>query len=180
MFQQLSSFTYLSLTMINTLIGIIGTFSLGLIHGHSKSFCPFMILDYPDNVSLPMDNCHLYESSLKLIKLVIILSTCYNVYLIYIFFSATVLPIFILEMLLNFVFWLIYSNEKKFVHFLGMLLVSFNFIIIVVHAILVSFGSKKIQCGGGTTDWNNNQQYRRNNPIQYHVDIRNQGDIHED
>lgn len=86
MFQQLSSLTYLSLTMINTIIGIIGTFSLGLIHDQSKLNCPFIIFDYPGNVSLQMDHCHLYESSLKLIKLVIILSACYNVYLIHIFF----------------------------------------------------------------------------------------------
>lgn len=61
-----------------------------------------------------------------------------------------------------------------------MLLVSFNFIIIVVHAVLVSFCSKKVRCEGGNTNWNNNQRYRGNNPIQYHVDIHNQADIHED
>jgi hypothetical protein len=183
-------------------IGLIASYSLGLFHGYVKqidkvmrrldsskqnrsavleyieSNCSQLIINYPELYMHPqIDLCNGYELklSLKLVSLVITLSTLYNVYLLRMLYRSRLLLAFLIGMWSNFFFIMLYSNDGQILHFLGIISVLINFIIIVSHLILVSF-NEQLRPARENTDWNNNRRYQENNNNRAIGNIHNEED----
>ena len=122
-----------------------------------------------------IDLCNDYQLSLKLVNVVIILSTLYNVYLLRMLCRSILLLTFIMGISANLFFLMIYSNDGQVLHFLGITLVLISFIIIVSHLVLVSV-NKQLRPERRNTDLNNNMRYKENNNNHVSGHIHNEED----
>jgi len=71
-----------------------------------------------------IDLCSRYDLSLKLVRLAIILSILYNIYLPYVLFGSTLL------------YNINFSNDGETLHILEIILYSIGFVMLVIHAFL--------------------------------------------
>ncbi|CAF3410651.1 unnamed protein product, partial [Rotaria socialis] len=163
MFKKLSISSYFILVMIGTIIGLIVSYSLGVFHRHSKqideamlrldlrkqnrlkilenvkSNCSQLIVEYPEfNVYPQINLCSDYDLSSKLVKLTIILSTLYNIYLFYMLYRSILLSIIIMGISSTFLFNMNFFNNGQILHFLDVTLVFIGFVLIVGHILLTN------------------------------------------
>lgn len=163
MTEQLSISSYLILIIINTFIGLIASYSLGLFHGHSKqldkamlhldsfkqnqsimlvyikSNCSQPIIEYPEFFMYPqIDLCSRYYLSLKLTKLVKILSIFFNIYLLNLLDGSAPLSSVIIVVLSSFLFITNISNDEEALLILNIILVVIDFIVIIGHSSLAT------------------------------------------
>ncbi|CAF4890676.1 unnamed protein product [Rotaria socialis] len=149
--------------MIGTIIGLIASYSLGVFHRHSKqideamlrldlrkqnrskilenvkSNCSQLIVEYPEfNVYPQINLCSDYDLSSKLVKLTIILSTLYNIYLFYMLYRSILLSIIIMGISSTFLFNMNFFNNGQILHFLDVTLVFIGFVLIVGHILLTN------------------------------------------
>lgn len=113
--------------------------------------------------------------SLKLICLVIILSTLYNVFLLRLLHCSNLLLTFLIGMWSNLFFIILNSNDGEILHFFGIFFVLINYIIIVSHLILVSINNQ-LRPERKNTDWNNNRCHQENNNNRAMGNIHNEED----
>ncbi|CAF1933452.1 unnamed protein product [Rotaria magnacalcarata] len=163
MFKKFSISSYFILVMIGTIIGLIASYSLGVFHRHSKqineamlrldlrkqnrskilenvkSNCSQLIVEYPEfNVYPQINLCSDYDLSSKLVKLTIILSKLYNIYLFYMLYRSILLSIIIMGISSTFLFNMNFFNNGQILHFLDVTLVFIGFVLIVGHILLTN------------------------------------------
>jgi hypothetical protein len=83
-----------------------------------------------------IDLCSRYDLSLKLVRLAIILSILYNIYLPYVLFGSTLLPTILMGISSTLLYNINFSNDGETLHILEIILCSIGFVMLVIHAFL--------------------------------------------
>jgi hypothetical protein len=162
--KQLSAGLYTILLLVNTLIVAMSSFSMGRLHRHSinldeailrlkpfqqnrskilqqiRSNCSHLTIEYPEFDTAPkIELCDDYGLSIKLGKLVVILSSLYNAYLFYDLYDAHRSAITIVGIMSIFLFYVNCTNNEYVLLLLESILIVLGFLIIIGHYLLPDF-----------------------------------------
>ena len=186
---------YIILIMINSFLGFLASYSLGLFRGYSKQIDEYVkCFDSSiDNRSLVFksikSDCSLisinytgfdmqphsairsaYELSVKLANWTIILSTTYNIYLCHILLFTRLVCSLIIGILSSFFFVIVYSYDERIRHLFGVFLVFIGFILIVSHVVLVT-SNDQLESPRRKTDLeiNLDEEENNKNDVDYHA-----------
>ncbi|CAF3944975.1 unnamed protein product [Rotaria sp. Silwood1] len=163
MSQRLPTDSYMILLYINILLLAMGSLSIGIFLGHSnqldwammrldafkqnrskileyiRSDCSQLIVEYPEFYTYPeAELCVTYGFSLKLGKLVVILSILYNTYLLYRLFDLPPLPLIVSGVTLTFLFYITFTNNEWTLQALESILILLGFIMISGHNLFLN------------------------------------------
>ncbi|CAF2655227.1 unnamed protein product [Rotaria sp. Silwood2] len=139
-------------------------FSIGIFYGHSqqldwamlrfdpikqnkskifeyiRSNCSQLINEYPEFSTFPkVELCHHYSFSLKLGKIVVILTILYDIYLLYGLYNAYRLAIIVMGIMLTFIFYINFINNEWTLQLLECILILFGFVMIIGQYLLPNF-----------------------------------------
>jgi hypothetical protein len=134
MSQRLSTGSYIILIMVNAFIAVMALFSMGIFYGHSqqldwamlrldsskrnrskileyiRSNCSQLIVEYSEFYTFSKaELCDAYGFSVKLGKIVVVLSTLYDMYLLYGLYNVHRLVIIIMS---TFVSYINFTNDE--------------------------------------------------------------------
>jgi hypothetical protein len=147
--------------MFNGFIGLIISYSLGLHHGYLEQLnkailrldpskqnrstilayiqfnCSQLIVKYPEFDIYPqIDLCNGYDLPMKLVKISIILSTLYIIFLFYLLYDSAILSAMIMGISLSLLFNSNFSNDRQILYLVNITLILIGFVIIISHCIL--------------------------------------------
>jgi hypothetical protein len=169
---QLSTDLYMAIMMINVFIGCLASFSLGVFYEHLekldkamlrlyplkpnrsmilehiKSNCSELIVKYPEfNMDSKIDLCRGYQLSLKLVTIAIILSTLYNICLLYGLYDSVLLAAIIMGISSTFLLNTSLSNDGQTLHNLEIILFIIGFGMILRHSVFVNSNNRDRRSG---------------------------------
>ncbi|CAF1445971.1 unnamed protein product, partial [Rotaria sordida] len=106
---------------------------------NAGSDCSQLIVEYPEFYTYPeAELCVTYGFSLKLGKLVVILSILYNAYLLYRLFDLPPLPLIVSGVTLTFLFYITFTNNEWTLQALESILILLGFIMISGHNLFLN------------------------------------------
>jgi hypothetical protein len=164
---QLSTGLYMAIMMINVFIGFLAGFSLGVFYGHLeqldkamlslhplkpnrsmilehiKSNCSELIVKYPEfDMDTKIGLCRGYQLSLKLVTIAIILSTLYNICLLYGLYGSVLLSAIIMGISSIFLLNISLSNDEQILHNLEIILFIIGFGMILSHIVFANSNNR--------------------------------------
>jgi hypothetical protein len=157
MSQQLSRGSYAILLWVNMLLVMMAAYSVGRFYAHSKNLdyamlrldlckqnrskileymrsnCSQLIVEYPEfYISPHVKLCEVYGFSLKLGKVVVVLSILYDIYLLHRLFGLPPLPLIIMGAISTFLFYITFTNNECILQILESFLIVLGCIMIPV------------------------------------------------
>ncbi|CAF3985166.1 unnamed protein product [Rotaria sp. Silwood1] len=164
MSERLSTVSYLILILVNILIALMALFSIGIFDGHSqqldwamlhldpikqnkskifeyiRSNCSQLINEYPEFSTFPkVALCDHYSFSVKLGKIVVILSILYDIYLLYGLYNVYRLAIIVTGIMSTFIFYINFINNEWTLQLLECILILLGFVMIIGQYLLPNF-----------------------------------------
>jgi hypothetical protein len=171
MSKQLSRGSFAIIIWINMLLGFMAAYSIGIFYGHSKNLdyvmlhldsykqnrskileyirsnCSQLIIEYPEfDIFSQVDLCKSYGFSLKLGKVVVVLSILYDTYLLHGLFGSPPLPLITMGVTPTFLFYTTFRNNEWTLQMLESFLIVLGFIMITVQCLCPTFDEHVKQC----------------------------------
>ncbi len=196
MSKQLSGGLYFTLLFVNMFIAYMTAFSMGLLHQHSmnldeailrlkpfqqnrsnimqqiRSNCSHLNIEYPEFDTPPkVELCDDYGLSIKLGKLVVILSSLYDAYLFYDLFSAHRSAITIVGIMPIFLLYTNCTNNEYVLVLSELILFMLGFVMIIGHYL-----------SSDSDNYSKEQCLKRNNGLSKNKNdnIHNKEEKHQD
>jgi len=172
----------------------MATLSIGIFYGHSnqldwamlrldpfkqnrskvleyiRSNCSQLVVEYPEFYTFPeAELCETYGFSLKLGKVVVVLSILYNTYILYRLFGLPRLPLIIMGVTSTFLFYTTFTNNERTLQSLVSVLILLDFVMISGHNLFPNFDEHVKKQWLNLNNWlskNKNGHFDGNNHIE--------------
>ncbi|CAF3598975.1 unnamed protein product [Rotaria socialis] len=88
------------------------------------------------DISLQLELCQIYDKSLKISKIAVLLSTLYNIYFPYVLYRSSILPVIMMAIVSSVLFFTNWTRDSFSVQVIGASLVTVGFLMIIGQYVL--------------------------------------------